>query len=287
MTDRYAVIGNPIAHSRSPWIHSHFAKQLGLDLDYGRQLAPLDDFVGTVRAMQEAGYKGANVTVPFKQQAFELGDVHSDAVAFAKAANTLKFLPDGQIQTDNTDGMGLCRDLSDRLATKSLSLAEVQVVMVGAGGAASGCVSAFKQAGVKHLSILNRTAGKAVELAQRATSIGLPAWGGGLVDFPGDFENIPVVLVNASSSSLKGEVPILDERWYSGTVMAYDMMYAAQPTAFMRDIGPRLSSDALLSDGLGMLVHQAALSFEWWTGERPDAVLTLNALRTILTGESK
>lgn len=286
MTDQYTVIGNPIAHSRSPWIHSHFAAQLGLDISYGRELAPLDDFAGTVKALQMAGYKGANVTVPFKQQAFELGDVNSESVVFAKAANTLKFMPDGTVHTDNTDGAGLCRDLHHLLSSRLMTLADVQVLMIGAGGAASGCVSAFKQAGVQGLYIVNRTAANAANLALRAETIGLPAWAGGLTDFPVNRPDKPLVVVNASSSSLKGEVPELDGRWYDQTVLAYDMMYAAKPTAFMQDTAPRVPAEALLTDGLGMLVHQAAYSFEWWTGHKPDALLTLNTLRTLLNEES-
>lgn len=282
---RYVVIGNPIAHSMSPAIHADFAAQLGLPLQYERVLAPLDGFSQTVAALKAAGVKGANVTVPFKLEACMLADTLSPAAQFAQAANTLKFSPDGTVLADNTDGGGLCRDLDRQLRTLGLRLDQCQILMVGAGGAASGCVAAFQHAGVQHLTVLNRTATKARELAERAEAIDLPAAGGGLDTPPSHFDipGAPVVVVNASSSSLKGDVPVLHPDWFERAVLVYDMMYAAQPTPFMRSIR---NVDTPCSDGLGMLVFQAQLAFEVWTGQSPNALETLINVRQLLLAKS-
>ncbi|HEX4857185.1 MAG TPA: shikimate dehydrogenase [Limnobacter sp.] len=275
---RYVVLGNPIAHSMSPAIHADFAAQLEIPLQYRRLLAPLNGFEQTVKALQSAGVKGANVTIPFKLQAFSLADELSPAAEFAAAANTLSFLPDGRIKADNTDGGGLCRDLARQLHTLGLDLPLCQVVMIGAGGAASGCISAFQQAGIQHLTILNRTSAKAVELAQRAEAIELPAGGGSLDTPPSHFDlpAAPVILVNASSSSLKGEVPQFHPDWLERTVLVYDMMYSAGATPFIQAVE---HAGLACSDGLGMLVFQAQLAFEGWTGQSPDALQTLVKVR--------
>ena len=272
--DRYVVIGNPIAHSLSPVIHRHFAVQLGLPVQYERVLAPLNGFEQTVAALKAAGVKGANVTVPFKQNAFAMADQLSPAAQFAQAANTLKFLPNGTVQADNTDGGGLCRDLSRQLQGLGMQLEQCQVLMIGAGGAASGCVAAFKAAGIQHLTVLNRTVSKACELVERAKAIGLPAASGALDAPLSQFEipRVPVIIVNASSTSLQGEAPLLRTDWYAHAVLAYDMMYAPQPTTFMRLVQ---STGLPCSDGLGMLVFQASLAFEIWTGQSPNALETL------------
>lgn len=284
--ERYVVIGNPIAHSMSPAIHADFAAQLGLPLQYERMLAPLDGFAQTVAALKAAGVKGANVTVPFKLEACLLADALSPAAEFAQAANTLKFLSDGTVLADNTDGGGLCRDLDRQLRTLGLRLNQCQVLMIGAGGAASGCVAAFQHAGVQHLTVLNRTATKARALAERAEAIDLPAAGGGLDTPPSHFDvpGAPVIVVNASSSSLKGDVPAIHPDWFERAVLVYDMMYAAQPTPFMRSVR---KVETPCSDGLGMLVFQAQLAFEVWTGQSPNALETLIKVRQMLLAKSK
>ncbi len=288
--DRYVVIGNPIAHSMSPFIHADFAAQLGLPLQYERVLAPLNGFRQTVAALQAAGVKGANVTVPFKLDAFsiasELPNTLSTAAMFAQAVNTLKFNADGTVLADNTDGGGLCRDLARQLKTLGLRLDQCQVLMVGAGGAASGCVAAFQAAGIQHLTVLNRTVSKARELAERAEAIDLPAAGGALDTPPSHFEipGAPVLIVNASSSSLKGDIPVLHADWYARAVLVYDMMYAAKPTPFIRSLHHQ---DLACSDGLGMLVFQAQLAFEVWTGQSPDALETLTKVRQALLAKAK
>jgi shikimate dehydrogenase len=274
----------------SPFIHTDFAAQLGLPLQYERVLAPLNGFVQTVTALKAAGVKGANVTVPFKLDAFELAAVPPNfltpAAEFAQAVNTLKFNADGTVLGDNTDGGGLCCDLNRQLNALGLSLAQCQVLMIGAGGAASGCVAAFQQAGVQHLTVLNRTVGKARELAQRAEAVDLPAAGGGLDTPPSHFDipGAPVVVVNASSSSLQGDVPAIHADWFKRAVLVYDMMYAAEPTPFVRSLN---KLDLPCSDGLGMLVFQAQLAFEVWTGKVPNALETLSKIRQALLAKVK
>jgi shikimate dehydrogenase len=284
---RYVVIGNPVAHSMSPAIHLDFARQLGLPLQYERVLAPLDGFSQTVAALKAAGVKGANVTVPFKLDAFALANQSTPSAQFAQAANTLSFLPDGTVLADNTDGGGLCRDLVRQLNPLGLRLDQCQVLLIGAGGAARGCVAAFQAAGVQHLTVLNRTPAKAKELAVRAEVIDLPAGGGGLDAPPSYFDlpSSPVLIVNASSSSLKGDVPAIHPVWYERAVFVYDMMYAAHATPFIKSIANKKLPS---SDGLGMLVFQAQLAFEQWTGRSPNALETLLNLRHLLTSkESK
>jgi shikimate dehydrogenase len=278
---RFLVMGNPIAHSKSPSIHRDFAAQLGLDLQYERLLAPLNAFEPTVRAVRAAGVCGANVTVPFKRDAFVLADACSDAARFAQAANTLVFNASG-IYADNTDGGGLCRDLNRLLGLQGLLLRDCCVLMVGAGGAASGCVSAFKQQGVKHLTILNRTVATAQVLAQRAHAHGLPCSAGGLDALPVEPNQGPLVIVNASASSLNGVVPNVDAAWFADAVLAYDMMYAAHDTPFVSHVRARSQPRLHVSDGLGMLVFQAELAFELWTGQKPDGLKTLQRMRTQL-----
>lgn len=282
---RYVVLGNPIAHSMSPAIHADFAEQTGLDLQYQRLLAPLNGFAQTVAALRAAGVQGANVTVPFKLEAYALSGSLSPTAQFAQAVNTLKFMPDGGVFGDNTDGGGLCRDLDRQLQAIGLSLSKCQVMMIGAGGAAAGCVAAFQQAGVAHLTVLNRTPSKARDLATRAEALDLPAAGGALDTPPSHFDlpGAPVVVVNASSSSLGGDVPDIHPDWYARTVLAYDMMYAAHPTPFLRAVE---GFDFVCSDGLGMLVFQAQLAFELWTGRSPDALVTLEKVRKALVAKA-
>lgn len=284
MTDRYVVIGNPIAHSKSPMIHADFARQLGVDLQYCKLLSPLDGFEQTIRMLAAAGVKGANVTVPFKQEAYRLALKPSAAVQFAQAANTLKFTSDG-IEADNTDGIGLCTDLN-RLLQQNVQqqgrhLKGSTIVMIGAGGAASGCVSAFKDAGVDQLLILNRTVDKALQLAAKAQSIGLKAQGLSLDSNPSamtDLHTDSLIVVNASSSSLAGQAAPVSEAWFETCCLAYDMMYGQDQTPFMQQ-ALQYNPSITVADGLGMLVFQAAAAFEFWTGLQPHAADTLERMR--------
>lgn len=283
MTDRYVVIGNPIAHSKSPMIHADFAGQLGVDLQYSKLLSPIDGFEQTLRMLSAAGVRGANVTVPFKQEAWRLATKPSAAVQFAQAANTLRFTEDG-LEADNTDGLGLCTDLNRLLELQGQQLKGATVVMVGAGGAASGCVSAFKDFGVGLLLILNRTVEKALELAQRAVSVGLQAQGLSLDSSPSEISSLgasPLLLVNASSSSLSGQSAPIHEAWFKQACFCYDMMYGQEPTPFIKQT-LSLNPQAGVADGLGMLVFQAAAAFEFWTGMKPNAADTLERMRNTL-----
>jgi shikimate dehydrogenase len=267
VTDRYAVIGNPIAHSRSPSIHAQFAAQCAQDMVYERLLAPLDGFVATVDAFRAAGGRGLNVTLPFKLEAFAYSDRLSSRAATAGAVNTLSFGPDGAFG-DNTDGIGMVRDITGRLG---IALRGARVLLLGAGGAARGVVQPLLEAGVARLTIANRTRAKALELAALAADERVS--GSGFDELAGGFDAI----VNATSAGLSDAAPAIDRANYAGVAIAYDMVYAARPTAFMR-CATELRC-GVVSDGLGMLVEQAAESFFLWRGMRPDTAPVLRRLR--------
>lgn len=275
MTDRYAVVGNPVAHSRSPDIHAEFARQTAQDLAYERLLAPLDGFVATVEAFRAAGGRGLNVTVPFKLEAFDYASRRSARAQAAGAVNTLRFDPDG-VYGDNTDGVGMVRDIEQRLA---FSLTGARVLLLGAGGAARGVLRPLLEAGAAALIIANRTEAKAdalVEIAAdaRASACGFDALAR-LCAQPFD------LVVNATSTGLSDEAPQVPEATYTGVRLAYDMMYGARPTAFMRQAASR--GCARTSDGLGMLVEQAAEAFLLWRGVRPQTDAVYRRLRESLS----
>ncbi len=266
MTDRYAVIGHPISHSKSPLIHRHFAAQTAQDLRYEALLAPLDGFVATVQQFVAEGGRGMNVTVPFKLEAFALATTLSERAQAARAVNTLSFLPNGDILGDNTDGAGLVRDIQHNQA---FPLAERRVLLLGAGGAASGVMLPLLQAGVR-LCIANRTASKAVELASRHASV----TGCGYADLAGQaaFDCV----INATSSGLNDELPPIPATVFAPGALGYDMLYGRETPfmAFARAQG------AQVADGLGMLLEQAAESFYVWRGVRPDTAPVREALQT-------
>ncbi|AJW98062.1 shikimate dehydrogenase [Burkholderia gladioli] len=275
--ERYVVFGNPVAHSKSPFIHARFAEQTGQAIDYTPRLAPLDGFAAAVREFIAAGGRGANVTVPFKLEAHALADTLSPRAAAAGAVNTLRFEADGRIHGDNTDGVGLVRDIEQNLG---VSLAGARILLLGAGGAARGVVLPMLDRGPLAISIVNRTASKAEELVgqftQAAHDAGCALAGGGaaLVErHPYD------VIVNATAGSLDAALPECDPAAFGAGTLAYDMMYGAQPTVFMRHAE---SLGARAADGLGMLVEQAAESFHLWRGVRPDGAPVLAALRDAL-----
>jgi shikimate dehydrogenase len=278
--DRYAVIGNPIAHSKSPLIHAQFARQTGEHIDYGRLLAPLDGFVAEVNAFRAAGGRGMNVTVPFKLEAHALAHRLSPRAAAAGAVNTLRFDAEG-IFGDNTDGFGLVRDIESNLG---VALKGARVLLLGAGGAARGVVLPMLERGPREITIVNRTAAKAHDLigqfAAAAAEAGCLVNGGGphAVD-PSPYD----VIVNATAGSLDATLPECDERAFGKGTLAYDMMYGAQPTVFMRHAQ---SLGARAADGLGMLVEQAAESFYVWRGVRPDSAPVLAALRAQLAAQA-
>ena len=272
MTDKYAVLGNPIAHSKSPQIHALFAQQTGQDISYEAILVPAghDNFAIEVMRLRKAGYLGCNVTVPFKQAAYQL-DVEgatlapSEDVRYAMAANTLKFL-DGAIQLDNTDGVGLVRDLTKNLFAK---LRGKKLLLMGAGGAARGVISPLHHAGA-NITIANRTAEKAYTLAERFEFDISGCSYDELADNKFDF------ILNATSAGLKDEMPDIPPTVFAPNALAYDMMYG-RVTPFMEFA--REHGAAVVADGLGMLVEQAAESFFLWRGVRPETASVINKLR--------
>ncbi|HJV25297.1 MAG TPA: shikimate dehydrogenase [Aromatoleum sp.] len=270
--DRYAVIGNPISHSKSPAIHARFAAQTGQQLTYEALLGPLDGFADTVQAFRDAGGRGMNVTVPFKLEAFALAERHSPRALAAGAVNTLAFDAEG-IFGDNTDGAGLVRDLTHNLGC---ALAGRRILLLGAGGAARGTLLPLLGTQPASLTLANRTVARAealvADFAERDTHVPLDACGfTDLADREFD------VVINATAASLADEAPPLPAGLYAAGALAYDMMYGRGDTPFLA--AARRDGAARLADGLGMLVEQAAESFELWRGVRPDTGPVLAALR--------
>ncbi len=261
MTDRYAVVGNPIAHSKSPLIHAEFARQTGQNMAYAALLAPLDGFAATVGTFRTEGGKGLNVTVPFKQEAWRLATRLTDRARMAEAANTLKFEPDGAILADNTDGAGLVRDIGENLGA---GIEGRRVLLLGAGGAARGVLLPLLLREPAQLAIANRTPEKAVALERHFAAHG-PVEGGDYARLAGrQFD----IVINATSSSLSDALPPLPPGVFAPGALAYDMMYGKGLTPFLQFA--RGNGAARLADGLGMLVEQAAESFFLWRGVRPQ-----------------
>lgn len=270
--DRYAVFGNPISHSRSPEIHARFAKQTEQNITYERILAPLDGFAESVRDFIGQGGKGANVTVPFKIEAFQLATHHTERARTAKAVNTLRF-DDDVIIGDNTDGVGLVNDI---LRNYGLSMFGKRVLLLGAGGAAQGVLYPFIGECPTEIVIANRTISKAIALANEftdnpSTKISVSAY----ADLAGPFD----VIVNATSTGLSGDMPPVPSSIFNANALAVDMVYGKNPTRFLQLAA---ENGAEIRDGLGMLVEQAAESFFLWRGVRPKASIVLDELRTLL-----
>ncbi|MEA3101997.1 shikimate dehydrogenase [Caballeronia mineralivorans] len=276
--ERYAVIGNPVAHSKSPWIHARFAEQTGEAIEYGRVLGTIGAFADDVRAFAQAGGRGMNVTVPFKLDAHAFADTLTPRAAAAGAVNTLRFGDADGVLGDNTDGVGLVRDIEGNLG---VGLKGARVLLLGAGGAARGVVLPMLDCGVAALTIVNRTASKAQQLvdhfADAAHAAHVRFSGGGAHSVEaGPYD----VIVNATAGSLDDSLPDCDDGSFGPGTLAYDMMYSAQPTVFMRHAQ---SLGARSADGLGMLVEQAAESFFLWRGVRPESGAVLRALRLELS----
>jgi shikimate dehydrogenase len=274
MTDRYAVVGNPIAHSRSPEIHAAFARQTGQDIEYSRLLAPIDSFRATVEAFRAAGGKGVNVTVPFKLEAFDLADEVSQRARDAEAVNFLAFEA-GRIRADNTDGVGLVRDIVHNLG---FGLAAKRVLLMGAGGAAQGVLTPVLEREPSILTIANRTVEKALRLAEtyrrKAVAASSVLSGLSFDELAGHHFDL---VINATSTSLQGALPPLPAEVFAGGALAYDMMYGTGPTPFLAFAA---AHGVKTSDGLGMLIEQAAESFLLWRGVRPDTAPVIALLRT-------
>lgn len=266
--DRYAVFGNPIGHSKSPLIHRLFAEQTGQQLSYEPLLAPLEDFAGFARSFFENG-KGANVTVPFKEEAFRLADQLTPRARRAGAVNTLMKLEDGSLLGDNTDGAGLVSDLKHA----GLDLGGARILLLGAGGAVRGVLQPLLAERPAALVIANRTEDRAETLVREFTELG-PVSASRFEELQGPFD----LIVNGTSASLAGELPPLPEGLIRpGHTFCYDMMYAADATPFCRWASSLGAAQA--RDGLGMLVEQAAESFRLWRGVSPDTAPVLAELR--------
>ena len=287
--DRYAVVGNPVQHSRSPFIHAAFARETGQALHYGRLESPLDAFVPTLHRFAastrgpdgETGpARGCNITVPFKFEAYALAATRTARAALAGAVNTLRFDADGWLG-DNTDGAGLVRDIQHNAG---VALAGRRVLMLGAGGAAAGALGPLLAAAPAALQVVNRTADKAVALVARHAALarehGVRLSAGSLTDHDRGVD----VIVNASASSLHGvAVPLRGDAMRAGA-LALDMMYGPAAEAFLRWAAEH---DGQGRDGLGMLVEQAAEAFALWRGVRPQTAPVLAELRQRLQGEAR
>ncbi len=280
MPDRYAVIGNPVAHSVSPAIHAAFAQQTGHDLVYERLPAPLDGFAATVARFIADGGRGLNVTLPFKHEAFALASRRSPRAEAAGAVNTLKFEPGGAAYGDNTDGAGLVRDLQVNLG---FALRSSRILLMGAGGASYGVMEPLMRAGPGQLVVANRTPEKAAALVARfepAASVlrrGLlacayPELAGRQFD----------LVINATSAGVDGKVPPLPPGLFAPSAYAYDMFYGAAPTPFLRYAQTQGAAHAV--DGFGMLMEQAAESFFVWRGVRPETRELIASRSVLQTG---
>jgi shikimate dehydrogenase len=267
--DRYVVIGNPIGHSKSPLIHRLFAEQTGHALDYTTLLAPLEDFAACAREFFLEG-RGANVTVPFKEDAFRLADSLTERAQRAGAVNTLSKQADGRLLGDNTDGAGLVRDLT---VNAGFSLKGKRILLLGAGGAVRGALEPLLAEAPSSLIIANRTVEKAELLAELFADLG-PVSASGF-----DWLREPVdLIINATSASLSGDVPpIAGSLIDPGKTFCYDMMYGKEPTSFCR--WAEEHGAAVVMDGLGMLAEQAGEAFFLWRGIRPDTAPVLAELR--------
>ncbi len=269
-TDAYVVLGNPIAHSKSPLIHGLFAQQTGQAMCYDSMLAPLDQFAATVQRFLAAGGCGANVTVPFA-----LAQSLSERAQAAGAVNTLLF-KDGQIVGDNTDGAGLVRDITVNLQRP---LRGARVLLLGAGGAARGALLPLLQQSPTQLCIANRSVEKAQQLQDLAASFAFDAVqvsARSLAELMNPLVGQFDVIINATSASLQQESVTMASELFAPNCLAYDMMYGAQATPFMR---MAQAAGAQAVDGLGMLVEQAAEAFYLWRGVRPDTASVLAQLR--------
>jgi len=264
--EKYAVIGNPIEHSKSPLIHQAFARQFGKQIHYERLLSPLDGFSSTIERLQAQGYIGANVTVPFKFEAYKLSypNLTDRALSAGEAVNTLTFTAN-DIQGDNTDGVGLRNDIEDNLG---FDIQGKNILILGAGGAANGVLMSL--IGANSLTIANRTLAKALNMIT-----------GLYHDYDVravEYENLNVhydLIVNATSAGLTDSVLPLPDRIFSNDTLAYDMMYGRE-TPFMQQAR---AAGAQVADGLGMLVEQAAEAFYLWHGVRPDTAPVIQSFR--------
>lgn len=267
MTDRYAVIGNPIAHSRSPDIHALFAKEFGCDLSYTRLLAPLGQFREIVESFRTGGARGANVTLPFKFDAYQYATSLTPRARASGAVNTLVF--EGHtVVGDNTDGVGLTRDI---LMNLGVALAGARVLLAGAGGAAYGVAGALIDTEPGMLAVTNRTESKAQELVEKLAHPNARAFSAAALARE-KFD----VIINATSASLSNESPLVPPSCFAQGALAYDMMYGKGETAFL---ALAAAAGACTADGAGMLAEQAAEAFFVWRGVRPSTRPAIRMLK--------
>lgn len=269
MTDLYAVMGNPINHSKSPAIHSQFADQAKQDLVYSAMLVPTDAFEPAVKDFFKGSGKGLNITVPFKEKAFAFAEQLTPRAQTAEAVNTLVLQEDGTVLGDNTDGAGLVRDL---LMNQHVEIAGQKILVIGAGGAVRGILHPFLEQAPESITIVNRTFEKAQNLADSFKEFGeIEAKTFDALEGPFD------VIINGTSASLSGELPPLPESVIASHTCVYDMMYGKALTPFLT-WAQKLGAVKVM-DGLGMLVEQAAVSFEIWRGVKPNSQAVLAQLR--------
>lgn len=281
--DKYLVLGNPISHSRSPRIHSLFAQQLGETISYEKLLVRPEGLKTALADIQERGVLGCNITVPFKEEAYRLAQGHTPRAKWAQAGNTLLFTPGGII-LENTDGIGLVRDIQKHA---KILLHGKRILILGAGGAAAGALAALIDTQPQSLVIVNRTSERGLRLVARhrpyamrvAPELRLEALPMLQLNQAGVFD----VVINATAASLGGEVLLLPPNIVTPETLVYDMMYGAAAQPFLRAVaGQGLQT----RDGLGMLVEQAAESYYFWRGSRPDTRAVLRTLRAEIDAES-
>jgi shikimate dehydrogenase len=269
--DKYAVVGNPIVHSKSPEIHRLFAQQTHQSITYERLEAPLDGFEEFALGLREAGYRGLNVTIPFKLDAAKLADRLTPRARLAGAVNTLKFDGDA-ITGDNTDGIGFVRDVRQRL---KFHIQDSSILVLGAGGGVRGLIGSLLEERPKWIAVANRTHDRAQELADEFGVLAL------------SFDEVPAehfdLVINGTATSLSHTTPPIDAETFDDCTLAYDLLYAPAPTPFMQ-LASR-GGARKVSDGLGMLIEQAAESFHLWRGVRPDTGPVFRELRRLLNAE--
>ncbi len=272
--DRYAVFGNPIGHSKSPFIHTLFARQTNQSLTYTAECAPVDGFIEAVTAFFTEGGKGCNVTLPFKEEAYQFASRLTERARLAGAVNTLKKLDDGEIIGDNTDGAGLVQDLLQH----QVVLEGARILIIGAGGASRGVILPLLEQKPASLTVTNRTYSKAQQLAEL-----FAAYGSVKAQDMSTINEEYDVIINSTSASLSGDIPDISSSIFASNSISYDMMYGSGDTRFNQWAKEHGAAQAY--DGLGMLVSQASESFVLWRGLRPGTKQILRELRKNLEGQ--
>lgn len=267
--DKYAVFGNPISHSKSPDIHTQFAQQTSQLLSYEAVCAPVGKFEEAVAGFLADGGKGLNVTVPFKEDAWKLAKARSERAELAGAVNTLYLNEDGLLCGENTDGVGMVRDIQEN---HGYAMKDKRVLVLGAGGAVRGVMKPILEQSPSEVVIANRTVSKAQTLAELFSPFGNVS-ASSLDKLCGPFD----LIINGTAASLQGEMPVLPDGMIHSQSWCYDMMYSVEPTPFNRWASNHGACQQL--DGLGMLVEQAAESFYIWRGIRPETASLINRLR--------